>query len=650
MHKTLILITSALLLLLAGSCQKAEEITEPVTVDPPTEVRVLSSDETSLTFSWKPVEGVEYYTVRLEYADGTYVNQFQTEDNSARFSDLETGTEYRFKVRVKTADGSSDYAAPISAIPGKGEVEPDPDPEPDPEDPDEGDEEDPAVLYGKFLIPEYESTAEPLAFPGAEGGGMYVTGGRGGRVIHVTNLNDSGTGSLRAAVEASGARTVVFDVAGRIDLKSDLQIKNGDITIAGQTAPGDGICISGNTVFVGADNVIIRFIRFRLGTEGSNLDDGSDAIWGRYNENIILDHCSMSWSIDECASFYANRNFTLQWCIVSESLNFSGFHSKGSHGYGGIWGGKDASFHHNLLAHNNSRNARIDHPQIYHHNGTDYTQTHRGHVDYRNNVIYNWGSNSTYGGEAGQFNIVGNYYKPGPGSSSDRKYFVDAYWYYCDKGVVYADRYPELYLEGNYHTKKIDENRYEKGVYLHDQMKDVREDGNSTLYPDNPAPTFLTGPLSITADGKTCYTSTHDAPDAFNSVTEYAGASLRMDDVDKRVTDETRTGTASCTGSSDDPDKDPVGPGIIDTEADAGGWPTYGATSDEIAAVKDTDGDGMPDAFETGFGLDPDDPSDGNARTLDKYGRYTNLEMYLHWLVRDIVAAQNHGADYTPLY
>ena len=124
MHKTLILITSALLLLLAGSCQKAEEITEPVTVDPPTEVRVLSSDETSLTFSWKPVEGVEYYTVRLEYADGTYVNQFQTEDNSARFSDLETGTEYRFKVRVKTADGSSDYAAPISAIPGKGEVEP----------------------------------------------------------------------------------------------------------------------------------------------------------------------------------------------------------------------------------------------------------------------------------------------------------------------------------------------------------------------------------------------------------------------------------------------------------------------------------------------------------------------------------------------
>ena len=479
---------------------------------------------------------------------------------------------------------------------------------------------------------------------------MYVTGGRDGRVIHVTNLNDSGTGSLRAAVEASGARTVVFDVAGRIDLKSDLQIKNGDITIAGQTAPGDGICISGNTVFVGADNVIIRFIRFRLGTEGSGLGDDSDAIWGRYNENIILDHCSMSWSIDECASFYANRNFTLQWCIVSESLNFSGFHSKGSHGYGGIWGGKDASFHHNLLAHNNSRNARIDHPQIYHHNGTDYTQTHRGHVDYRNNVIYNWGSNSTYGGEAGQFNIVGNYYKPGPGSSSDRKYFVDAYWYYCDKGVVYADKYPELYLEGNYHTKGIDENRYEKGVYLHDQMKDVREDGNSTLYPDNPDPTFLTGPLSITADGKTCYTSTHDASDAFNSVTEYAGASLRMDDVDKRVTDETRTGTASCTGSSDDPDKDPVGPGIIDTEADAGGWPTYGATSDEIAAVKDTDGDGMPDAFETGFGLDPDDPSDGNARTLDKYGRYTNLEMYLHWLVRDIVAAQNHGADYTPLY
>ena len=183
---------------------------------------------------------------------------------------------------------------------------------------------------------------------------------------------------------------------------------------------------------------------FRLGDEGSGLSDGSDTIWGRYHENIILDHCSMSWSIDECASFYGNSNFTMQWCILTESLKNS-VHGKGSHGYGGIWGGEDASFHHNMLSCHDSRNPRFDHPEIYE---TPSDPQRRGNVDFRNNVIYNWGDNSTYGGEDGHFNIVGNYYKPGP-ASKERIYFVDAYWYHEMDDGSSSEAYPELYMSGN---------------------------------------------------------------------------------------------------------------------------------------------------------------------------------------------------------
>ncbi len=604
-----------LFLSLLVACHPDDPVT-PTEVSAPKGVKVAHAGNTSLTFSWDEVADADYYVGRLELSDGTLVSggQTTTKETSLTYDELIPGTAYQFKVRVNVGGVNSPYSQVVSAA-TTGDQGSGPDPGPTPT---------PSEYYAQFKIPAAEDQhGQALAFPGAEGGGMYATGGRGGKVIHVTTLADSGAGSLRDALAESGPRTIVFDVAGLIELKSTLKISKGDVTIAGQTAPGDGICLKNYATQISASNVIFRFVRFRMGDEEKQEND---AVWGRYNENVILDHCSMSWSTDECASFYANCNFTMQWCILTESLRAS-VHGKGNHGYGGIWGGKDASFHHNMLASHDSRNPRIDHPQVY----GDYVSTHRGNVDYRNNTVYNWGSNSTYGGENGWFNIVNNYYKPGP-ASKKTTYFVDAYGSYVKDGVTYADRYPELYLSGNVHTGNdgITGANDASAVYWHNGS--AYANYNTVLS----SPHLLAGPSS-----EDIYTTTHTAETAFERILSYGGASLSRDSVDERACTDAKTGKATFTDGGNGSKN-----GIIDTQTAVGGWPAYDASAEEMSKVKDSDGDGMPDWFEDQFGLKKSDASDGNAKTLDSYGRYTNLEMYLHYLVKDIVEGQNAGGTY----
>lgn len=551
---------------------------------------------TGAQIAWEPVEGASAYRLVCT-SEGTeeVAGEYQTEAFELVISDLQAETAYQISAYA-LADPEDPFAADSPASePLRFTTR-----------------SDSGVDVGLPLA--WEDDGVIRAFPGAEGGGMYTTGGRGGELYHVTNLNDSGAGSLRDAVSKPN-RTIVFDVAGTIHLKSDLKIQKDNLTLAGQTAPGGGICIADATVQIAADNIIIRYLRFRLGDQGPTLSDGSDALWGRYNTHIILDHCSMSWSVDEVASFYANRNFTMQWCLLSEALANS-VHSKGGHGYGGIWGGRNASFHHNLLANNGSRNPRIDHPEVY----GDHLATHRGNVDLRNNVIYNWGDNSTYGGEGGWFNFVGNYYKPGP-SSKKRNYFIDAYALYdgTDRG------YPRLYLEDNYHAgdyaTAINSNPWNGGVYWHNGTDKGDVDGvqQSALQP-------------IRSDDQTsCYTTTHAVELAYAQVADYVGASLSRDAVDARIVSELRTG----------------GGKLIDSQSEVGGWPELTATDEELArAATDSDQDGIPDHYEQLLGLDATDPADARAVTLDPAGLYSNLEVYLHLLVCEITAAQVEQGSY----
>ena len=449
------------------------------------------------------------------------------------------------------------------------------------------------LFLASFLMASHAwMSAQIPAFPGAEGFGAMTTGGRGGRVIEVTNLNDSGTGSLRSAIQSSGSRTVVFRISGTIELHSELRISSDNITIAGQTAPGDGICVRNYPLIIAANNVIIRFIRSRLG-DVSNTE--ADAMSGRHFRNIIIDHCSMSWSVDECGSFYDNENFTLQYCLLSESL-YASVHDKGNHGYGGIWGGRGATFHHNLLAHHTSRNPRFC--------GSRYSNlADQELVDHRNNVIYNWGFNSCYGAEGGNYNMVNNYYKSGPATSPsirDRIIHPDP-----DDG----SNAQEPGIRGYFYVS--DNYIYGFPATTEDNWQGV--DGISSEIKDE---IMLLDPVAAPA------ITEQPAVEAFEHVMAKAGAILpARDAIDTRIIHETLTRTAQY-GGAYGPEK-----GIIDSQETVGGWITLESTT----PPDDSDHDGMPDAWEDQMGLDKNDPADRNG-DLNGNG-YTNLEDYLNGLV-----------------
>ena len=509
---------------------------------------------------------------------------------------------------------------------------------------------------------------EAPAFPGAEGHGRYVTGGRGGKVIHVTNLNDSGTGSLRWALSQSGTKTIVFDVSGYIDLKSQLNVSS-NTTIAGQTAPGDGITLRYYTLYFGkCDNVIVRFIRCRR-SQVKDVNDGADATWGRNRKNIIIDHCSFSWSIDEVASFYDNRNFTMQWCNITEGLNAG--HTKGDHSYGGIWGGKNASFHHNFISHVNNRAPRFNGAR-YNWNGYDTNlyensiQAER--VDFRNCVMYNWGSgNGCYGGPGGGYiNMVNNYYKAGPGTSNKTRVTQVSVSDATNGGdnpfPGYASRY---YINGNYVTaasspENYDWNgvKFDSGLYTINGEKYIADPnhyyGENQTYVKNTSGVDCIR-LKLDEPIDAGEVTTHKAQTAFEKVLKYCGASFVRDACDVRYAEEAENGTTTFKGAF------VKRAGILDVINDPEGtedpstasYPTL--REEQRSADFDTDGDGIPDEWEIANGLNPSDDSDGNAYTIDTKGYYTNLEVYLNSIVEDIMKGGNADAEdaveeYYPTY
>lgn len=518
--------------------------------------------------------------------------------------------------------------------------------------------------------------AQAPAFPGAEGHGRFVTGGRGGKIYHVTNLNDSGTGSFREAVK-SGNRIIVFDVAGVIALKSDLKIAD-NITILGQTAPSPGITLRYYTVQPGSNN-IIRFIRIRRGQE-KDINDGADASWQRNKTGIIFDHCSFSWSIDEVASFYDNNNFTMQWCTVAESLTNPG-HSKGAHGYGGIWGGKLASFHHNFVAHLMNRGPRFNGARY---GWTGYTNNKEystykwqntvqaENVDFRNCVMYN-AQGTCYGGPGGgQINIVNNYYKAGPShslrgttlnglkvdvSTGKERGSQDRITLVTLSTQSNSDKnHPELYdmtsryyINGNttettkgQKTKNTDWTgiSYDKGVpslngeYYSPDAKN--------FYGDAVAHTTISGKscvkIKMDKPAPTGQVTTHSAAEAYEKVLAYVGASLYRDEIDARYMEEAKTGTATYKGSITN------SPGIIDKVSDVKGYTETNFGTGTRPASFDTDKDGIPDEWEKANGLNPNDVSDALTYSLDAKGYYTNIEVYANSLVENIMKAENQDA------
>ena len=527
------------------------------------------------------------------------------------------------------------------------------------------------LLAGALALctPLFADDAAAPAFPGAEGHGRFTTGGRGGKIVHVTNLNDSGEGSLRWAMAQSGPKTIVFDVSGYIDLKSQLDVTS-NTTIAGQTAPEGGITLRYYTLYFGkCDNVIVRFIRSRR-SQVKDVNDGADATWGRRRKNIIIDHCSFSWSIDEVASFYDNRNFTMQWCTIGEGLANPG-HSKGAHSYGGIWGGKEASFHHNYLTHIQNRAPRFNGAR-YEWDGWDKTKYENTvdaeRVDFRNNVLYNWGNgNGCYGGPGGGYiNIVNNYYQAGPGTKNKTRVTEVSVGssgnstnealrglcsrYYIDGNYVAAASKPE-----NYDWSGV---KYDGGLTT---VKGVRympdpnhKFGEKVEYVDIDGKDYVCVQLDEPIDAG--IVTTQSAQTVYDKVLNFCGASLYRDAVDARYMEEARTGTVTYHGKEAYVDKNgkvyPISntEGILDFINDpnveenpnTASFPVL--TSISRPDNFDTDRDGMPDDWELANGLDPDNADDANLYTVDAKGIYTNVEVYINSLVEDIIKAGNADA------
>jgi len=556
------------LLWVAASCSKDVNPTAPGRALPPPENFTIQPQSRSASFSWDAVENADGYFLEVSTSSSfaeVVAQTDTTQQTSATFSGLSPETLYHARLRAINKSN-------------------------------------PSFTSNRF-VETFTTLAEEqpelaLAFPGADGFGKMTTGGRGGQVIKVTTLADAGPGSLRAAIEASGPRIIVFEVSGNIELNSRLRISNGDVTIAGQTAPGEGICIQNYEMNISADNVIIRFLRFRM---GDLTENEQDALWGRHQKNIIIDHCSMSWSIDECSSFYANRDFTMQWCILSESLNKS-FHEKDNHGYGGIWGGHQASFHHNLLAHHNSRNPRFDGGNRPGTGGLSPVGADK--VDYRNNVVYNWRGNSAYGGENGEYNMVNNYYKPGPATPANRSARIMQIS--KENNADFAPGHGVFFIDGNYvfGNNGVTSNNWAGGVDF-DSGVSAAQAQSSSAFPYEALGT------------------SHSAEQAYQQVLDKAGASYKRDAVDQRVVQEVRDGSATYNGSK-------TGfPGIIDSQNDVGGWPTLA----QGTVPTDTDGDGMPDDWEIANNLDPNTP---NANGKDLSTVYDNIEVYFNSLVAEL--------------
>lgn len=509
----------------------------------------------------------------------------------------------------------------------------------------------PILLMFMLNVVAHAQFASAPAFPGAEGFGRYATGGRGGKVYHVTNLNDycdderygekvsdkseEAKGTLRYAIRRSGARIIVFDVAGTIDLVCPLRINKDSVSILGQTAPGDGVCLKNYTLGIHANNVIIRYLRCRMGDERRTEDDAMNCAHKRGEEctDVIIDHCSLSWSTDECGSFYANRNFTLQWCILAESLRYS-VHDKGKHGYGGIWGGESVAFHHNLLAHHDSRNPRFDH---------GYLSPLAGPVDYVNNVVYNWGGNSTYGGEnrvgnePKKFNMINNFYKPGPhtltfAGRGDRLLNPTTQCSYCNKDDKNAVVPGKFYISGNVVNGEL-ATISKKNIAIEDNYSLEQFEANCLLQERA---------LSANHDFKSYSTvSVQSADVAYEKVLAYAGASLQRDDIDTDVCDDVKNGTAKYKGSKSG------AAGLIDTQDDVKG--NRPSAWQELKGKKlvDSDNDGIPDKWEKQHGLNPKSAADASLYSLDKKGYYTNIEVYANSLVEEMIKAERENCECT---